>query len=117
MTVSTSTSPRSSPSFDVSRSEDTLIVSPTSDLGSLDGQRFDEELREVVELLDGVYASNILLDLERAPYFGAWALGRFMTLGIQANRVGGRMRVSRVSDFGLQLFRMARLDRVCEFAS
>jgi anti-anti-sigma factor len=98
--------------FEVEQSDDTLIVVTAPGLGELPPQRLEAGKGEVLGLLRGTPARNVLLDLGRTDSFASAALGLILRLGGAAGRRAGHMALSNVSAAEKVILRVTSLDRL-----
>jgi hypothetical protein len=67
--------------FEVEQEGDTLVVVPAPGLGEQATQRFEAGAGEVLELLRGTAARNVLLGFGKTASFNSTALGLILKLG------------------------------------
>src|SRR5262249_49364699 len=90
----------------------TLVLTPQTDLRELDYQQIAEEGGEVLALLEGMHAKNVVVDFHKTDYFGSSALKFFLELRHRVQEREGRMAFCNVSAHQRELFRLTLLDRL-----
>lgn len=97
--------------------ENTLLVAPVVELGSLADQCLRAEFLRVLDLLETPDISSVVVDLAGAPYFGASMLGMLAELWRTVRSRRGRFILCNVSPHGRQVLATARLDSVWPICS
>lgn len=95
----------------VTRRGDTLIITPTGDLGGYSRNLFDAELGRVRSLIGSNGMRNAIVDLSRAPYFGSEMIGSFFSLLKSAPENGTVALAGPSNDMAITLKAM-RVDAV-----
>ena len=98
--------------FVVERNEQTLILSPTSNLSELELTSLDEAIRDVMQQLDALGFRNIVLDFSGTDYYGSTALGFFIKLWKRVRSIEGNMVFCNVSAHELEVLELTRLDKL-----
>jgi anti-anti-sigma factor len=96
--------------FDVEIEGRTVIVTPVADLRETDFQAIESGAEEVLALLSGVPARNVVVDLRGTDYYGSTALGFFVRLWKRVRSRNGRMAFCNVSEHEREILRVMRLD-------
>lgn len=89
-----------------------LIVVPLGDCSSLEAAILEEELREILKQVSSSGATGLVVDLEKAPYFGSTMLGGLIRLWRSLKVVHGRLVLCNVSPGELDVLSATRLDSV-----
>lgn len=103
--------------FEIEREGTTIVVTPLADLRELDYQQIEEGAKEVLGLLDGASASNVILDLRRTDYYGSTALGFFLKLWKRVRTRNGHMAFCNVSAHEKEILQITRLDHLWPICS
>lgn len=96
--------------FEVGQEGDTLLVSPTANLGELDCGQIESEGRGVLDLMANPSVRNVVLDFRRTDYCGSTALGLFLRLWKRVRGRGGRMAFCNVSEHEREILAVTKLD-------
>ena len=91
---------------------DVLIVAPQGDCSSLEAATLETELREILAQITSSGATGLVVDLERAPYFGSTMLGALIKLWRSMAVVQGRLALCNVSAAELDVLTATRLNSV-----
>jgi anti-anti-sigma regulatory factor len=97
--------------FEIEYAGRTAILTPVTDLGSLQCQQFASDLHLTIAAWAADTAKNVVIDL-RQRYFGPSVQSFFLGLRRVVLERGGRMVVCGLSPLGLQVLRLARLERL-----
>jgi anti-anti-sigma factor len=89
-----------------------LIVVPQGDCSSLEAAVLEEELREILNNAPSGSATGMVVDLEKAPYFGSTMLGGLIKLWRSMKLEHGRLVLCNVSPGELDVLSATRLDSV-----
>lgn len=103
--------------LETERVGNTLVVSPLTDLAELQYARIEAEASSVLHLFELTQIRNVVLDLQRADYFGSSAIGFYLQLWKEAQRRGGRMALCHVSPQERIILRACNLETmwpICE---
>jgi anti-anti-sigma factor len=96
--------------FLTERDADTLIVTPTVNLGELE---VDETLlQKISDLLTDESIHNLVVDFHQTEYFGSTALGFFVRLWKRIRRRRGAMALCNLSEHQADILRITRLDEL-----
>ena len=102
------------PSYDVERQGDTLIVTPLVNMGEFEcalQQPIYRRLEREVEASAGKSgAVNVVFDLHRTSYFGSSAVDFLVKVWKLASRHGGRFAVCGLSDIEREILEITKLD-------
>ena len=98
--------------FEIETQGDTVIVTPTGDLGEFSFRQIEEEAAHILELLEEKAAKNMLLDFHKTERYGSTALGFFLKLWKRVRGLGGHMAFCNVSEHELEVLRLLKLDTV-----
>ena len=99
------------PLFEVSQQDDLLLVVPQQDLGSLAAQDLEVETRRVDQALERAPAArHVVIDFSRVTYFGSIVVSLLVRLRKDCQARAGKLAVCNVPDYGLNLFKLFRLD-------
>jgi stage II sporulation protein AA (anti-sigma F factor antagonist) len=96
--------------FEVTRTGDTLVVTPQGDLRELDWYELDAAGTAVLRRLDDAKVRNVVVDFAELGSCGSTALGLFAGLWRKARRNGGGMAICNVSDNLREVLAVTRLD-------
>ena len=96
--------------FLVEHVDETLVVTPTSDLSELDFDRIQSSAEKVIRTFDRSSMRNVVLDLSRTTYHGSTALGFFVRLWKRVKTVGGNMVLCGLSHNEKEVLHVTRLD-------
>jgi anti-anti-sigma factor len=91
---------------------DVLVVAPQGDCSSLESATLETELREILAEISSRGATGLVVDLERAPYFGSTMLGALIKLWRSMTVVQGRLALCNVSATELDVLNATRLNSV-----
>jgi anti-anti-sigma factor len=97
--------------FEVEQADDTLIVVPAADLWGLGYQRIEAGAKQLLELLNGTGAKNVVVDCGKTDYYGSSTLGLFLKLWKMVRRRHGRTALCHVSDHEREVLQITNLDR------
>lgn len=95
--------------FDVARADDTVIVTPLTNLSELDFQEIQAEAREVLSLLDQGDVKNVVMDFHHTDYCGSTALGFFVTLWKRLRQRKGQLVFCNLSEHESEILRITQL--------
>jgi HptB-dependent secretion and biofilm anti anti-sigma factor len=96
--------------FQVERQGDVLIVAPQESISTLESRRARVELTGLATPLREGQSRHVLVDLERAPYFGTCMLELMHMLWRHTRASGGQMVLCNVSETGREILGIAKLD-------
>jgi anti-anti-sigma factor len=91
---------------------ETVILTPQADLSELDYRRLQAQAKDLLSLVDGAPARNVVLDFGRTDYFGSTALGLLLVLLKNVRKRGGKMLLCNVSGRERELLRLTMLNRL-----
>ena len=100
------------PLFEVEWDGDTLVVTPSGDLGELQGEAIEAEGRRLLGLLDAPGTRNLVLDFSRTDYLGSTALGLLFRLWARVRIRGGRVAACNLSEHEREILKAADCDRL-----
>jgi len=103
--------------FVVEQNEQTLILSPTSNLSELELTSLDEAIRDVMLQLDSLGFRNVILDFSNTDYYGSTALGFFIKLWKRVRSIEGNMVFCNVSAHEREVLKLTRLDNLWTICS
>ncbi len=89
-----------------------LIVAPQGDCSSLEIDILHAELQEILEQIATNSVVGLVVDLERAPYFGSTMLGALIRLWRSMSLMRGRLALCNVSAAERDVLNATRLDQV-----
>ena len=98
--------------FQVERSDQVLILSPTGNLSELELSSLDDAIRDVMQQLDSTGYRHLILDFSGTDYYGSTALGCFIKLWKRVRSIGGNMAFCNVSRHELEVLELTRLDNL-----
>jgi anti-anti-sigma factor len=96
--------------FEIERAGDTLIVTPTANIGELAFQEIESGTAQVLKDLNGSAARNVVIDLRSTDYFGTTAVSLFLKLWERVRERNGRMVFCNVSEHEHELLRLIKLE-------
>lgn len=96
--------------FVAARRDDSLVLTPLRNIGSLAEPRVQQELAYLLEHLDEPGVQNIVVDLVNVKYFGSSMLEALRMLRVRANERGGLTAACNVSQTGHDILSLARFD-------
>lgn len=101
----------SHPLFEIETEGDTVVVTPTTNLGEFDYQELVEEADELLKLLEGTADKrNVVVDFHRTDYFGSTALGFLLKLRKITSGRQGEMALCGVSEHEREILASTKLD-------
>lgn len=96
--------------FGIERNNETLILTPQSNLRELDFEGLECSAESVMRLLDDKEVMNVILDFRNTDYYGSTALAFFVKLWKRVKSRGGRMAFCEVSEHEREILRLTNLD-------
>jgi anti-anti-sigma factor len=96
--------------FSVSSENDTLIMVPLRNVGSLGEEDTKPELDAMLDQLKRRERQNVVVDFAKVSYFGTAMLKAMHAIWRHVRDVGGRMAVCNVSDMGRAVLHVSRFD-------
>jgi anti-anti-sigma factor len=96
--------------FDIEQHGDTMILTPTADMGELEFDRFSDGMKTVLDTLEHAAARNLLLDFHKTTYFGSTALGFFVRLWKVICDRKGRMAFCNLTAHQKEILQVTKLD-------
>jgi anti-anti-sigma factor len=93
---------------------DTLVVVALGDVSTLVGPAANAEVNEIISLVEQRKLKNIVIDLDRAEYFGTLMLELLNSLWRAAQSHHGKMALCSVSELGREILGVSRLDHLWE---
>jgi anti-anti-sigma factor len=103
--------------FQVEQNDQTLILSPKSNLSELELSSLDEAIRDVMQELDSLGYRHLILDFAGTDYYGSTALGFFIKLWKRVRSIGGDMVFCNVSPHEMEVLELTRLDNLWTICS
>jgi anti-sigma B factor antagonist len=100
--------------FVVEQDGDTLIVTPTANMGELVQDPVNEAMKRLLSDLLHSTAKNLIFDFHRTDYFGSTALGFFVRLWRTISGRDGRMIFCNLSSHQREILKVTRLDQLWE---
>ncbi len=89
-----------------------LVVIPQGDCSSLEAAVLDAELQEILTEVTTHEITGVVVDLERAPFFGSTMLGGLIRLWREMAELKGRLVLCNVSPAEQDILNATRLDSV-----
>jgi len=96
--------------FQIEQLEDTLVLTPTTDLRELEFDAIEGGAESVLALLDDAHVQNVLLDFHNTDYYGSTALAFFVKLWKRVKSGGGIMVFCEISVHEQEVLRLTHLD-------
>jgi len=96
--------------FDTEIQDATLIVAPRGNVSTLAGEDVHAELAGLLGMLQEAKVLHVVIDLEKASYFGSSMLGAMNAIWNRIRVQGGKMAVCNVSDTGLEILQISKFD-------
>ncbi|MBI3863114.1 MAG: STAS domain-containing protein [Planctomycetia bacterium] len=93
---------------------ETLVVLPQGDCSSLAAAILESELQEILNELSAHRFTGLVVDFERAPFFGSTMLSGLIRLWQSIALGSGRLVLCNVSPPELDVLSATKLDRVWE---
>jgi anti-anti-sigma factor len=103
--------------FEIEQADDTIIVVPSVDLQEMEYKRIEEGAMEILDLLNGTGAKNVVLDFHKTDYYGSTALGFFLKVWKRVRVCNGRMAFCNVSDHEQEILQITKLDHLWPICS
>ncbi len=103
--------------FEVEQLGETVVLTPTEDMGELHAAAVALGLQEVRGHLRHAEFKNVVLDFQRTDYFGSTVLNEFIHLWKEVRSRGGQMAFCGLSPHEREILKVTRLDHhwlVCE---
>ena len=96
--------------FDTELQDATLIVAPRGNVSTLAGEDVHSEVVGLLDQLEQAAVMHVVIDLQKASYFGSSMLGAMNALWNRIRRRGGKMAVCNVSGTGLEILQISKFD-------
>jgi anti-anti-sigma factor len=96
--------------FEVGLVGNTLVVTPTANIGELAFRDIETGAKAVLDCLSESAVRSVVLDLGRTDYFGTTAVGFFLRLWKRVRDRNGRMVLCNVSGHEKELLKLTKLD-------
>ena len=96
--------------YEIERHDDTIVVTPFSDLRELDFDHIEAAAAETLKRLSGSGAKNLVLDFRNTDYYGSSALGLFVKLWKRVKKHGGRMAFCSLSPHEKEILEITHLE-------
>jgi anti-anti-sigma factor len=98
--------------FEVAHVGSTLIVTPVSNLMSLDRRELVAELEGIHDQMQRAAVADLVIDFERIPYFGSAMLGAILSLSQYIPAGQGRLAFCNLSGLARDVLHIARFDKL-----
>lgn len=98
--------------FDLQSEGQILVMVLLEDVSSLNEERLHSELGRVIAQFEASQLKHVVLDLERAGYFGSLMLWAMNSLWQRARARGGAMAICNVSPLGREVLEISHLNRL-----
>jgi anti-anti-sigma factor len=98
--------------FPIELHGNTLIVLPQGDAVSFRDSDVSGELSTVLEILNHLGPTNLLMDLAGNNYFGSTIIGAMNNMGEKVREAGGRVAICDASPQMLDVLRIMKLDQL-----
>ena len=98
--------------FNVEHDGDTLIVTPTANMGELLQEPVNNAMKRLLSDLHVSTVRNLVFDFHRTDYFGSTALGFFVRIWKTICTRDGRMVFCNVSTHEKEILKVTRLDQL-----
>lgn len=96
--------------FELELDGETLIVTPTHNLGEFGMSRFDDEAPALLRFWHESGAKNVIVDFHRTDYFGSTTLGLLLKVHKFVKKRRGTMVICGTSNHEREVFSATRLD-------
>jgi anti-anti-sigma factor len=96
--------------FDVQVEGQTMVVVCMISAGSLAGEDMSYELTGLLDRFENSDLRNVVIDLQKAAYFGTSMLQVMTALWKRVRARGGKMALCNVSDMGREVLHVTRFD-------
>ena len=100
--------------FLVEHDGDTLIVTPTANMGELVQEPVTDAMKRLLNDVLTSKTKNLIFDFHRTDYFGSTALGFFVRLWKTISGRDGHMVFCNVSPHEKEILKVTRLDQLWE---
>lgn len=98
--------------FRSARDEDVLVVTVLCSVGSLADADILDEMERLLDELRQPGVRGVVIDLERAGYFGSSLLEALRMLWNQICALEGKMALCNVSEIGREVLEITRFDTI-----
>ena len=99
--------------FDIECQGDTVIVTPSTDLGEFGYEQLVAESQKAMDLLDQTEGTrNAVINLQKTDYFGSTALGVFVKLWKRVRKRDGHMAFCGMSEHEREIIAVTKLDQL-----
>jgi len=92
----------------------TLILSPTGPISNLTGPEVQPEVEEIMVAVRNGQCRNVLVDMEKATFFGSVLLGLLSSIWRQLRQREGKLALCNLSTLGGEIIHAARFDTLWE---
>lgn len=96
--------------FDAASDGSTLIVTPSTNVGSLAGESVNYELEDLLRQLERSGLKHVVFDFANVSYFGSSMLGAMHAVWKQVSAAGGKMAVCNLSDVEREVLEVSKFD-------
>jgi anti-anti-sigma factor len=103
--------------FEIEQVDETIILTPTADMGELDNERINSAMKHVLDLLTNSSIKNLVLDFHRTEYYGSTALGFFVRLWKTISGRKGRMAFCNASEHEKEILKITKLDSLWDICA
>jgi stage II sporulation protein AA (anti-sigma F factor antagonist) len=94
-----------------------LIVAPRGSVSTLVGEQVIAELSDLLTLAEHPEVEHIVVDLEKASFFGSSLIGAMSALWNRVRTRGGKIAICNVSGPGREVFEVTKLDTIWPICS
>ncbi len=101
-------------SFSIHVENATLVVAPTGPISNLSGPEVHPEVEAIMAALRDGRCQNVLVDMERATFFGSVLLGLLSLVWRQLRPWQGRLVLCNLSGLGGEIIHAAKFDTLWE---
>jgi anti-anti-sigma factor len=98
--------------FDLQSEGQVLVLALLEDVTSLNEERLHSEMGRVLAQFEASQLKHVVLDLQRAGYFGSLMLWAMNSLWQRARSRGGSMAICNVSPLGREVLEISHLNRL-----
>lgn len=100
--------------FSVRLEDTTLIVTPTGPVSNLAGQEMHPEVEEIMAAVRNEHCRDVLIDMEKATFFGSVLLGMLNAIWKHIRPRKGKLVLCNLSRLGGEVIHAARFDTLWE---
>lgn len=103
-------SARSNTVFELETIDNTVVLTPTENMGELNSEVIAKGLRAAQDQLKGTEFKNVVLDFERTDYFGSTVINEFIHLWKDVRTRDGQMALCGLSPHEKVILEATKLD-------